>query len=994
MKKRFLPLSMLLITIVLAQASFVANAAGIQGKYTPRSGSKATISSFMKSIRANQETGLIDPALMMAAQKAAQTTTKDGDLNWAYAGPDNFGGMTRAILYQQKNKQGKVIQTVLIGTIGGDIYETENGGVTFGKVASLDAPISCMVKASNGDIFIGTGEGRDAQKLNGLSYLNYEYSFVGKGVFKMAAGSTMVEQLGSTSSWAFVNDLTIANDKLYAATTDGIMVSADNGESWTNVLAGTFRSIKSNNNGDLLATDETDVYMSRGGEAFQMITGTTQLPSNEYPKVVALSPSDNNYMYIAYYRQFTALGKKYYGIGNVYYTKDNGENWDIAVAGNGIYHIFGAYTNPDNFNGFMTVCPNNPKKLLMGCDNLWVVENSTNNPEPNSYRPQQVSESFTYEYTAIAWNRYIYLHEGLQNIVFSPKNPNEFYVGTNGGVFKGEYAAGLYSYKSSNRYFITDDVHTSVTRMMSVGVGGTSMVLGGCLDHGTILMTGSESINNVTTGEIAFPHVTNNGYASSFFSPEYAGGPCAISTINPYVFFVSTTGALSTPIYRTETLGEDYNEQFEGGGESPVITNANAFKTPFAFYENYNDANNPIDTIFAPIRTVKYKGEMVYAYSVQAGYPVDHIITEEPEHDAAHMDTLGNYRWIPGDTIWNIHDPLSTLYICGIEDAIYMTRDALLFSKHTDWLKISKIDGIPSAIALNGNGDMALVGTIEGTLYKVTGLSHAYTAAQASVDSAACVVTCDSITTFANQAVTSISINPTNNKVIVTLGNYGNTNYVYTSNDGTQFTAASGIPAAPVYASLIEKTSGMYMIGTEFGLYTSTNGTSWTKSDAINSPVMELKQAVVANHPEKIDVLYDEMGTPTYVIWPGVDNEGMIYAATYGEGIIACNTYAVAAAPEPTTEDDDNTTVVADQLNIYPNPVRDFAQFDLQLNGNTSVSYVIYDLSGRMVTNGELGTFAKGAHTMRISTADLASGSYIIRLNAGEKTETAKFLVY
>ena len=100
MKKRFLPLSMLLITMVLAQASIVANAAGNQGKYTPRTGSKATISSFMKSIRANQETGLIDPALLIQGQKAAQTSSRDVDLTWKYAGPDNFGGLTRAIVYK------------------------------------------------------------------------------------------------------------------------------------------------------------------------------------------------------------------------------------------------------------------------------------------------------------------------------------------------------------------------------------------------------------------------------------------------------------------------------------------------------------------------------------------------------------------------------------------------------------------------------------------------------------------------------------------------------------------------------------------------------------------------------------------------------------------------------------------------------------------------------------------------------------------------------
>ena len=186
MKKRFLPLSMLLITIVLAQASFVANAAGGQGKYTPRNGSKATFSSFMKSIRANQETGLIDPADLLAAQKATQTSAKDGDLSWDYAGPDNFGGLTRAVVY---DKNGNVV----IGTMSGDIYKTENDGITFRKIASIEYPISCMIMNSNGDIFIGTGDGRDAQNLNGLADRGFETSFIGKGIYKMSGTEAKVD---------------------------------------------------------------------------------------------------------------------------------------------------------------------------------------------------------------------------------------------------------------------------------------------------------------------------------------------------------------------------------------------------------------------------------------------------------------------------------------------------------------------------------------------------------------------------------------------------------------------------------------------------------------------------------------------------------------------------------------------------------------------------------------------------------------------------------
>lgn len=981
MKKRFLPLSMLLITIVLAQASIVANAAGIQGKYNPRTSSKATFSSFMKSIRANQETGLIDPADLIAGQEAAQTSSRDANLTWNYAGPDNYGGMTRAIVYGNDG-------SVLIGTMGGDIFKTTNGGITFKKLTNVSMMINCMAKDANGNIYIGTGDGREAQALNGLSVMGYETSFIGKGIYKLAAGSTSPELLESTTpsatnGWGFVNEIAIANGNIYAATAGGIMKSSDNGASWTKMIEGNFRSVKVNNNGDILAADDANVYLSKNGAAF--VNVTDNIASNSNPKIIAMSPSDANYMYIAY--MDGSLGA--YATGNVYFTADGGDNWNIAVAGTSLYPMLGADANMD---GFMIVYPNNPKKLLIGSDNLWVLEDEMG-LGVNSYRPEQISECFTDEYAAVAWNRYLYIHQGIQTIAFNPSDVNEFFVGTNGGVYKGEYYSGLYSYKSGNRYFITEDEHTSVARMMNVGISGYSAFLGGDLDHGTIVMYGSENLNNVTTGQNIFPHVTNNGYASSFFSKEYAGGPCAISTINPYIFFVSGTGSLSTPIYRTETAGVDYDGNFEGDDENPVITNANAFRTPFAFFENYNDENNPVDTIIAPIRTVKHVGDLVYAYSNQCGYPVDHIITEEPPHDAAHLDEDGQYVWIPGDTLRNIHDPLSTLYVVGVEGKLYMTRDALIFNRLTDWLLISEIEGIPTAVAISGDGDMAMVGTAEGNLYKVTGLADAYTAAQASVDSAACVVTFSTLTPFAGQAVTGISINPNNsNNVMVSLGNYGNNDYVYRStNGGTSFTSVQGnLPKVPVYSCLIEKSEGLLIAGTEYGVYVSENGSTWAKSGAVSCPVMDLKQASQKNHDSKIDVLYDEMGTPTYVLWPGVDNEGMIYAATYGEGIISCATYKEGS--DFGVEENDMTENV--QVNIYPNPVRDMAQMNITLTESANVSYQIYDLSGRMVANNELGFYGQGEHTMTFNAENLASGTYIIRVMAGNKAETAKFLVY
>ena len=1077
MKKRFLPLSMLLITIVLAQASFVANATGVGGKYTPRTASKATFSSFMKSIRANQETGLIDPADMIAAQKAAQTGMTRGEMEWTYAGPDNYGGLTRAIVY-------KADGTVIIGTMFGDIYQTTNGGITFRKISNVNLPISCMVSDANGNIYIGTGDGRDAQDFNGLSVLGYETSFIGKGVYKMAAGSTTPELLTSTDptadeGWGYVNELAYTNGKIYAATAAGIMMSENNGDSWTNLMQGVFRSVKANNNGDVLAADGEDVYLANAGGEFHKITDSNDLPAVATPKIIAMSTTDKNFMYIAY----LASTNSGYQTGNIYITTNGGDSWSIALAGTSMYPIFGTDAN---YDGFMIVYPNNPRKLLIGSDNLWVFEDEAGE---GVFRPLQISEYNTAEFSAIAWNRYYYLHQGIQTIAFDPSNPNTFFIGTTGGVYKGEYYENLYSYKSSNRYFLTEDQHTSVARMMNVGVGGINgFVIGGSLDHGTLEIAGSENLNNETTGTLVFPHQTNNLYVSAYFSKEYAGGPCAISTIAPNIYFLTTTGSLSTPIYRTQTAGVDFDQNFEGGGDSPVITNANAFRTPFSFFETYNDTHtatsvdeiletynlpidtlpvvdtlfindtvfvtegticaietdtlgNPtlhfyneypiydpaisedtvlyeaggeslfifhimhdylytdninLDTLFLSIRRDAKAGDVVNYYSIQGDYPISYTLPEPP-HDNQHVDTVaGGYKWIPGDTIRGLHDPLRTILVCAVEDKVYMTKDALIFDKPTDWFQISAIDGIPTAVAMTSDGETAYVGTAEGNFYSFSHLTDVFAAEQADVTNTLnpCVTMTTDETTFAGRAITSISVNPSNkNQVLVTLGNYGNTDYVYVSeNGGTQFTALSGLPAVPVYSGVIEKSSGLYIVGTECGIYTSGNGSTWEKSGDFSCPIMDIKQAWMENHDPVIDQLYDDAGNVTLVIYPGIDNEGMLYAATYGSGILACGAFKEGG--DLSVDEDEVTEEENVQLNIYPNPIRNNGNIDITLTESANVSYQIYDLSGRMVANSDLGTYGQGSHTLTFNTGDLSSGSYIIRLQAGNKSETAKILVY
>lgn len=994
MKKRFLPISLLLTIIILAQTSFVVSANGDSGKYNPRSTSQTTAQSFMKSIRANQETGLIDPAWMLEATKNSQS--RDGELNWTSLGPDNYGSLTRGIVYDNQDATNK---TIYIGTMGGGVFKTTNGGITWASV-SQNLMVSCMVQTEDGTIYIGTGDGRGAHNQNGLSELNYETSFVGTGIYKLGS-ETPVE---NTSSVAFVNDMAVYGNKVYAATNEGIM--SIEGNTASNIKEGEAFGIEVCSDGELIAVIGSDVYMQDDNDEFVAITTGEEnmLPAEDTYKIIAVSPSDHNYIYVAYLKNSSETG-------NIYYTSNHGETWETAYTATAMYDIFGSRGMLDNA---MKVYPNDPRKVLIGGQNLWVMRDVFGE---GIFRMECISSGAGFQIAqsggAFYYN-YQYIHYGIQEIAFNPANVNEFFVGSEGGIFKGTCSAAAgYQFEGCNRYMINAENHTSVARMFSVGFAGdNNMTLGGSLDHGTINVFGDPTTNSITEGNAIYPNdIATTNAAETYGSFDYtkAGGPCAISTINPQIMFVTTTGsnAVGTPLMRTQTAGYDYDkenfaysatEQSSSSTYKPAIVNTNAFRTPIALFENYNDTKAVEfakyinrDTLAIPA------GDKIQLRSHNSEYPFEYIL-EAP--------------LAAGDSI-EVQDIISSTMVVAVEGKVFMTRDALVFNEVARWWQIGSITGIPNALTISADGDIAYVGTIEGKLYKATGLTDAVTElaaiGQAEVPAVPGVDGTDSIpavpaipsvitfeemdgTAFNGQAITSIAINPKDaNEVIVTLGNYGNENYIFHATDGATFSAVTSPTQAPIYSSLIESTTGKVLVGTENGVYTSDDMNTWTPTAITGIPVMEIKQQLQANHDNAYVYLVDEIGDITTITYPGINNEGMIYIATYGRGLYRCDNYLVSGSElgieEPTMSQ-------SFEMNIFPNPIVSDATINFNVADKAQVTMQVYDLSGRMVMNQVLGTYGEGSHSANFNVNGLTSGTYIVRVQAGTVSNTTKILVY
>ena len=928
------------------------------GHYVPRKQIN-NAESFMGSLRANQQTGLIDPADMFKAMQAPATRgAADDPLYWINMGPDNMGGQTTAILYDNRKVDGHTNGIIYIGSKGGGVFKTYNHGVTWHQVGGLNLMVSCMVQDANGVIYVGTGDCDDAAVHNGLDQQDYDNSFIGTGLYTLTDDVFEKVVAPTENAWQFINALAVANGKLLAATNEGLLYSSDGGHNWATAIEGKAVSVKVASDNTIVAAVGGHVYVGRDIEHMIDHSGTANALQGDslLPQVtdgmidLAIAPTDDNVIYAS----FIASSGSHNGI---YVSKDKGETWNTALPavtsnqGHDVYAGYGLY------NHGLVVDPNNADLVYVLGFNLWSLEASANS---GYYIAEQLT-SQSYYYLSD------YIHVGLHAMVFNPNNSDECYFGTDGGVYK---ATGRFVFSYCNRNYTT-------ARMFNVAYSGKdTRVLAAGLDHGTVYIPGDANANTLETGFWINPTGDNMG----IFSESSSAGSCAISAINPNTFFVTyKEGGLA----RTQTAGEDWvSTNFTSALSLP---NTSSFRMPVVLFENYNNQLNPETAWY--FNESGHKQEAGTVVQVMSGnkYPFNYTLTAP---------------LAAGDSI-EVHDPVTSYFFLASTDAFFMTRTPLQFDKEAEWYKVadkahSGFKGEPLSMDITADGDNMFVGFKDGKFIRISGLNSVVDANTGGITDSLYAATVTLITLpVSGQCVTSVSVDPRdNNKVLVTLGNYGNDDYVlYTTNamsDEPTFVSKQGnLPKMPVYSSVIDMNTGDVIIGTERGIYRTKNLSTWTyDGNAMGEiPVMELKQqrlfvedATTVNHTDEGDFVTE---------YPGVYNTGIIYAATYGRGIFRCENYKKEFASVPETPSVSYTNV-----SLYPNPVSSQATLSFELNESCNVSYQVFDMTGRMVMNQTVGRLAEGQHQINVNAENLSAGSYILRLSQGVQNNTVKFMVY
>ncbi len=937
---------------------------------------------WLSARRVNQYSGDVNIADIVKAQEQVKALTRKGgnslNMAWSEVGPNNVGGRTRAFLIDKDNAD-----VCFAGSVSGGLWRSTTAGTSWEKTKTASGElfenlaVSSICQASNGDIYFGTGEGPAVTTgINQDSHIGV----LGQGIWKSTDHGITFSRLESTwsttdSKAAFVLVYALAADptnasKIYAATIKGLRVSTDGGQSWANPIPDktvTAFDVQVASDGTVVTSVGNVAYRSENGDAgtFTAISAVDGLKNKliqdkDVSRMeFAFAPGDPNYVYcLAVGTTKSGTTITGYPLSQVYQSKDKGLSWSvIGPGGSGYFQPLGS---EGNYACAIGVDPSDPGNILIGGKDMYSWSYKT------GWERVTIDEP-----TALA-NRGFYVHRDQHTIVFSKNDPNTVFVGTSGGVTvtnnKGR------TWRTLNRNY-------NATQMMTVAFSPKGEILSGSMDNGILYM-------DFQGNDPKYANWWGGSLFSAFLSFRH-GGNANIPVLDPNFKFYTTPGGV---VHRRMIVeGQTSYQEYWGYGEG------GAWLSPLAMWESFNDTKSWDSVNFIADRDYS-AGETVVAQSMIAKHPLRKVLAKP---------------LVTGDTV-KIQDTYQAMIAFGKNGLagikvnrhplngldVYKTQAyCVIVRKRLQGTAPNVDQVITLAFSQDGNHLYGAVWDASEKKYKIYRISNLENARiRRNMDTATAfdgvtglptyVETTATIGSF-SQVVTSIAVDPTDpNKVLVSTGNYGNPNFIYrcvnatTAKDSTEnFTAIQGnLPQAPVYSICINtRNNNEVIVGTEYGVYSTSDvyaATPEWSSENRNGmeivPVFQIRQQAVANNAEF-----------------GIENHGMVYAATFGRGIFTSDTFAskggTSSAPSNAISD----------LNVMitPNPVSDNAVIRYNMGNSSDINFQIYDLQGKLVKTINLYNQPAGNNEMSVDASALGSGTYLIRMTAGTQQASSKFVV-
>lgn len=304
-------------------------------------------------------------------------------------------------------------------------------------------------------------------------------------------------------------------------------------------------------------------------------------------------------------------------------------------------------------------------------------------------------------------------------------------------------------------------------------------------------------------------------------------------------------------------------------------------------------------------------------------------------------------------------------------------------SPNPEWFRVANIGTDPHVMEITPDGSSLFVSGFNGsTIYRVDGLKTVDwdTAKNPGNMIPSGIQTLNVRGNLPSRSITDIEVDESNpNRVIVTMGNYGNTSYVYVSENALSASPSwrsiqGNLPGIPVYdAEISVENPDVIILGTEYGIYACQNGRATTPTWVDNNtnfplvPVFEMRQV----EAKKVD------GANGWRTGP------VLYAGTHGRGIFRSNNLLTSA------REVENEMLV---LSTYPNPAVNEVNVEIPASTDRTVQVVVTNYSGQVVYRADMALTPNKSNNLKINTGSLSSGNYIINLQGLTLKASSKFV--
>lgn len=337
-------------------------------------------------------------------------------------------------------------------------------------------------------------------------------------------------------------------------------------------------------------------------------------------------------------------------------------------------------------------------------------------------------------------------------------------------------------------------------------------------------------------------------------------------------------------------------------------------------------------------------------------------------------------------------------FLFGTNASVWLTQGAT--SSKAIWFKIGSISGVSALCVPKNNNKIVYVGNATGAVYRIdlpNVLDSIYryndTVASSGAFNFQPEIKQTLIGNFAGRYVTDIDASADGNVAFVSLGNYGNSSYIYksiyadtaSSVANAAFadfggTGASALPKMPIYSVLcLNGNPNQVLIGTELGVWGSEGTTPfWLE---VNRPGPDDTKW----HPRA--ATYEIIEVSSWWKKDGSVFAGpVVYTGTHGRGTFRSTTHATLW-PVGIEKVNENS----EKISIYPNPATSQTTINYNTTASGKAQVRVYSLTGSLVKTQEINVIA-GENAISLNVGDLATGGYVVYLVNGNRNAVTKFI--